>query len=86
MLLRPLPARQLLLLLLSDLKNRHSFISPLAKTSRCVGWSFFVVSLDFLQSVISIARAMLKDAPIVILDEATANVAPENEDRLQKGH
>lgn len=32
---------------------------------------------------ISIARAMLKDAPIVLLDEATANVDPENEDRLQ---
>ena len=31
----------------------------------------------------SIARAMLKDAPIVIFDEATANVDPENEDRLQ---
>ena len=27
---------------------------------------------------------MLKNAPIVILDEATANVDPENEDRLQR--
>ena len=32
---------------------------------------------------ISIARAMLKDAPIVILDEATAIVDPENEAELQ---
>lgn len=31
---------------------------------------------------ISIARAMMKDAPIVILDEATANVDPENEREL----
>lgn len=33
---------------------------------------------------LSIARAMLKDAPIVILDEATANVDPENEVDLQE--
>jgi len=32
---------------------------------------------------ISIARAIMKDSPIIILDEATANVDPENEDRLQ---
>ncbi|WP_353096139.1 ABC transporter ATP-binding protein [Tissierella praeacuta] len=32
---------------------------------------------------LSIARAMLKDTPIVIFDETTANIDPENEDRLQ---
>ena len=31
---------------------------------------------------ISIARAMMKDAPIIVLDEATANVDPENEKEL----
>ena len=33
---------------------------------------------------ISIARAMLKNAPIVLLDEATASVDPENEVYLQQ--
>lgn len=32
---------------------------------------------------ISIARAMLKDAPVIILDEATASVDPENEHLIQ---
>ena len=33
---------------------------------------------------ISIARAIMKDAPVIVLDEATANVDPENEAELIK--
>ena len=33
---------------------------------------------------LSIARAIMKDAPVIILDEATANVEPENEQELME--
>ncbi|MEL7622829.1 MAG: ABC transporter ATP-binding protein [Clostridiales bacterium] len=33
---------------------------------------------------ISIARCLIKDAPIILLDEATANVDPENEEKLKR--
>lgn len=33
---------------------------------------------------LSIARAIMKDAPIIVLDEVTANVDPENEKELME--
>ena len=61
----------------------HDFISALPQGyDTVIGEGGATLSGGEKQRV-SIARAMLKDAPIVILDEATANVDPENEDRLQ---
>ena len=36
------------------------------------------------RQLISIARVIMKDAPVIILDEATANVDPENEKELME--
>lgn len=62
----------------------HEFISALPKGyDTVIGEGGFSLSGGEKQRI-SIARAMLKEAPIVIFDEATANVDPENEGKLQQ--
>ena len=62
----------------------HGFISELPEGYKThVGESGASLSGGEKQRI-SIARAILKDAPVVILDEATASVDPENEIELQK--
>lgn len=62
----------------------HDFISELPKGYQTlVGEGGASLSGGERQRI-SIARAILKDAPIVILDEATASVDPENERELQQ--
>lgn len=62
----------------------HEFISALPEGYQTViGESGATISGGEKQRI-SIARAIMKDAPIIILDEATANVDPENETELQK--
>ncbi|WP_312701801.1 ABC transporter ATP-binding protein [Sedimentibacter sp.] len=61
----------------------HDFISALPQGyDTVVGEGGATISGGEKQRI-SIARALLKDAPIIILDEATANVDPENESLLQ---
>ncbi|MDO5294263.1 MAG: ABC transporter ATP-binding protein [bacterium] len=62
----------------------HDFIMSLPEDyDTIIGSNGFSLSGGEKQRI-SIARAILKDAPIIIFDEATANVDPENEDQLQK--
>jgi len=62
----------------------HEFISALPEGySTVIGEGGSTLSGGEKQRI-SIARAMLKDAPIILLDEATASVDPENEVHLQQ--
>lgn len=62
----------------------HDFISALPEGyDTVIGEGGATISGGEKQRI-SIARALLKDAPVIILDEATANVDPENEALLQE--
>lgn len=62
----------------------HEFIMSLPQNyDTVIGEKGFSLSGGEKQRI-SIARAILKNAPIIIFDEATANVDPENEAHLQK--
>ena len=61
-----------------------SFVSTLEKGYDTMGGGGGAHLSGGERQRIVIAHAMLKDAPVIILDEATANIDPENEDRLQK--
>jgi ATP-binding cassette subfamily B protein len=62
----------------------HDFIEALPESSdTMVGEGGATLSGGEKQRV-SIARAILKDAPIVLLDEATASVDPDNEKYIQE--
>lgn len=62
----------------------HDFISELPEGYQTLVGEGGASLSDGERQRISIARAILKDAPIVILDEATASVDPENERELQQ--
>lgn len=61
----------------------HDFISKLQNGyDTIIGEGGSTISGGEKQRI-SIARALLKDAPIILLDEATASIDPENEQAIQ---
>jgi len=63
----------------------HEFIMRLEEGyATCVGERGSRLSGGERQRI-AIARAILKDAPILLLDEATASIDPENELLIQQG-
>lgn len=69
---------------MAKLAQCHEFISEMAEGYQTVVGSSGDKLSGGQKQRICIARAMLKDAPIVILDEATSFADPENEDRIQE--
>ncbi len=62
----------------------HDFISALPEGYNTIIGEGGATLAGGEKQRISIARAILKDSPIIILDEATASVDPENERELQQ--
>lgn len=68
----------------AQLSNCHSFISRLPEGyDTLTGENGCTLSGGERQRI-SIARALLKDAPVILLDEATASLDPENELEIQE--
>jgi ATP-binding cassette subfamily B protein len=68
---------------MAKLAQCHEFISEMTDGYNTIAGSSGDKLSGGQKQRICIARAMLKDAPIVILDEATSFADPENEDMIQ---
>ena len=66
-----------------EMRERLEETAHSLKLEKLLNRSLFALSGGEKQRI-AIARMMLKNAPIVILDEATAFTDPENEDKIQQ--